>query len=80
MTAQTLFEVQIFTICDGWINNWSTTDAHGSRTEAFESYAAAEAEINEYLDDSQLEIQAGERSADEGYDRKDFRIVEITFR
>ncbi len=77
MANQTRFEVQTLSICDGWINSWFATDKKGTRPVTFASYAAAEAHINEYLDDVQLEIETGERGADEGFDRNNFRIVEI---
>lgn len=80
MPDQTRFEIQTFSICDGWTNSWLITDKHCDRPETFTSYAEAQAEINDFLEDTQLEIDAGERSADEGFDRNEFCIVEIRSR
>ncbi len=77
MTTETRFEVQTYSICDGWTNSWFITDKHGSRPETFASYAEAEAEINDFLEDIQLEIEAGDRSAEEGFGPDEFCIVEI---
>lgn len=77
MSVQTRFEVQTSSICDGWTNSWFITDKHSSQPETFARYAEAEAEINDFLEDIQLAIEAGDRSADEGYGRDEFHIVEI---
>ncbi len=74
------FEVQHFTLCDGWINTWTIDEGTGPQPQAFASADAAQAEIAEFLGDIQAEIAAGERAADEGYSRDEFRIVEVTAR
>jgi len=49
------FEVQHFTLCDGWTNTWTIDEGTGPRPQTF-------------------------ASADEGYSRDEFRIVEVTAR
>lgn len=77
MTAKTLFEVQTFTFCDGWINCWSVSDEHGTRPETFSTQAEAQAEIDELFQDIALQIEVGERDPDDGYNRDEYQIVEI---
>lgn len=72
------YEVHHFTLCDGWINCWRTIDAAGNVTpEQYDTYAEAEAAIDEFLGDIAAEIATGEREANSGYDRDEFCIVEI---
>lgn len=72
------YEVHHFTLCDGWINCWQSIDAEGVEApEQYETLAEAEAAIDEFLADIAAEIAAGERGADEGYDRDEFTIVEV---
>ena len=72
----TKYEVQTYTLCDGFVNTWSTEDAAGNTIPStFDTREAAQAEIDEFFDDIESEIAAGERGADEGYDRDDFQIV-----
>ena len=77
MTTKTLFEVQTFTLCDGWINCWSITDELGTRPETFSNEAEAQAEIDEFFHDIELQIEAGERDPEDGYSRDEYQIVEI---
>lgn len=79
MSNKTLFEVHTFTFCDGWTNCWSISDERGDRPETFPTYALAEAEINDFLVEIQIQIEAGERDPDDGYDRSEYQIVEIPF-
>ena len=77
MITKTLFEVQTFTLCDGWINCWSIEDEHGSRPETFDTHAEAQAEIDDFFEEIELQIEAGERDPDDGYSRDEYQIVEI---
>ena len=70
------YEVQHHTLCDGWVNDWIVYDENDIGTpETFETYAAAEAALDEFFADIADEIAAGQRAPDEGYDRTEFRIV-----
>jgi len=77
MKNTTLFEVQTFTLCDGWINCWSITDEQGTRPETFDTRAEAQAEIDTFFQEIELQIKAGERQPDEGYSRDEYQILEI---
>ena len=70
------YEVQQFTLCQGWINTWAVLHEDGySEPETFATEADAEAAIIEFLDEIEEEIVVGQRSRDEGYSRDEFRIV-----
>lgn len=67
----TKFEVQHFTLCDGWINTW-TVDGE---PETFDSYEDAEASLVYFL---KQEIKAFKRGEiDSPYEEDEFRISEI---
>ena len=79
---QRRYEVQTWTLCDGWINTWSISEEVGDNifTEVHETFATreeAQQALDEFLSDIQSEIDAGQRSADEGYDAEDYRIKEV---
>lgn len=69
----TRYEVQIFTVCDGWVNTWTVDEV----PETFATRAEAQAALDEFLAEIQDEIEAGQRAPDEGYDPDDFRIEAI---
>ncbi|HLG63082.1 MAG TPA: hypothetical protein VKY19_14175 [Ktedonosporobacter sp.] len=72
------YEVQTYTICQGWINCWSVIDAQGNETkQVFDTEAEAKVELEEFLADIAQEIFHGERAPNEGYDPEDFRIVPV---
>jgi hypothetical protein len=69
------FEVQHYTLCQGWSNTWTVTDEEGVESpHTFTDEHDAQAELDEFLDDIALEIKRGERAADEGYSRDEFRV------
>jgi hypothetical protein len=70
------YEVQTYTLCDGWINTWSVEEDGISYPETFASRKEAEAALD-VMADIQAEIDAGERAPDEGYSCEEFAIVEI---
>jgi hypothetical protein len=74
------WEVQHYTLCDGWINTWSITDERIGHDKplVFETEQDAQREIDEFLGDIEAEVEAGERAEDEGYSEDEFRIVEVT--
>jgi hypothetical protein len=62
----TRYEVQTYTLCDGWINCWTTYEDDGhSYPTYYETYAEAEADLNDVL-----------REWPE-YMREEYRIVEV---
>ena len=68
------YEVQTYTICEGWINCGTVDD----KPQTFETWAAAQAELDEFFDDIAAEIASGDRAPDEDYDPEDYRIVETS--
>jgi|AntRauTorcE11898_2_1112593.scaffolds.fasta_scaffold139815_2 hypothetical protein len=70
------YEIQHYTICDGWVNTWSI-EHHDGRVEpeTFDSYEDAAAALDEFFAEIVDEIVTGQRQPDEGYDRDEFRIV-----
>jgi len=76
--AGTAYEVQTYTICDGWVNTWIIEYHDGtSEFETFASREDAQAALDEFLAEIAEEIALGMREADEGYDRDDFRVVPV---
>jgi hypothetical protein len=72
------YEVQHYTLCNGWINCWHTVDENGNETkQVFDTEEDAQAELEEFLADIAKEIFHGERAADAGYASEEFRIVPI---
>jgi len=70
------YEVQHFTLCDGWINTWAVLNEDGSSDpETFATEAEAQAALDEFLTEIEEEIAIGQRGDDQGYDRNDFRVV-----
>jgi len=71
------YEVQHFTLCDGWVNTWAILHEDGSsEPETFATKADAQAALNEFFAEIEEEIAIGQRGADDGYDRDDYRVVE----
>ena len=66
------YEVQQYTLCDGWINTWSIEENGVSTPEVFDSKAEAQAEIDAFLQEIAEEIEQGERDPENGYDAEDF--------
>ena len=72
-----MFEIQHYTICDGWINTWSICDDEVNEIpERFQSYDEALIALNEHLDDMKFEYKAGNIA--DLYTKDQFRIKEIT--
>ena len=70
------YEIQTFTLCDGWVNTWTVHHVDGTSTpETFSTEEEAQAALDEFFADIQEEIDAGQRETDEGYDREEFRIM-----
>ena len=64
----TKYEVQHFTLCDGWINVW-TDDKKPSY---FNSYQEAEKEIREFVNDWNKDCEK-----DCEYEYEDYRVMEV---
>ena len=78
MTNNPRYEVQHFTICDGWINTWLIEMPNGSiKPETFECFEEAEGAIEDFLAEIRMEIDAGDRAEEEGYSRDEFRVVKL---
>lgn len=72
------YEIQTFTLCDGWINTWFIIEDDNTQTpETFATETEAQDALDEFLDEIQEEIDAGQRAQDEGYSPEDFRIMPI---
>lgn len=65
------YEVQEYCICGGWVNHWTIND----EPHYFDSEAQAQTELDEYLNDMQEEVKAGNMI--DAPDREEFRIVEV---
>lgn len=70
------YEVQHHTLCAGWVNTWAIHHPDGSsEAETFDTAEQAQAALDEFLAETQAEIEAGQRASDEAYSRDEFRIV-----
>jgi hypothetical protein len=65
------FEIQHFTICDGWVNTW-TSDGE---PEYFDSFEDALEELYQFLFDTDEAHFNG--YIEDRYLRRDFKIVEV---
>ena len=71
------YEVQHYTLCDGWVNTWSDYDEDGNETPStYDSFEDALNELDSFLDDEQEAFEEG--NIESPYDRDEFRILEIT--
>ena len=70
------YEVQHYTLCDGWINTWSDYDEEGNETPStYDSFEDALNELDSFLDDEQEAFEEG--NIESPYDRDEFRIAEV---
>lgn len=70
------YEVQHYTLCDGWVNTWSDYDEDGNETPStYDSFEDALNELDSFLDDEQEAFEEG--NIESPYDRDEFRIVEV---
>jgi hypothetical protein len=67
-----MFEVQQFTVCDGWVNTWSI----GDEPERFETRKDAKTELGIYLVDCLNAVLDGHLT--DAPTLIEFRIVEVT--
>ena len=72
-----MFEVQHYTLCDGWINCWSEENEDGVMIPSvYRTYTEALSALNEFLEDELMEYNAGNIVS--MYEMDEFRIMEIT--
>jgi hypothetical protein len=64
------YQIEHFTLCDGWINTWRDDSA---TPVTFASYDEAIKELNEYFSELSEEVESG---FIEPYNLSDFRIAE----
>ena len=70
------YEVQHYTLCEGWINTWSDYDEDGNETPStYDSFEDALNELDSFLDDEQEAFEEG--NIESPYDRDEFRIAEV---
>jgi len=66
------YEILQYSLCEGWINNLYDSS---NMPYIFVTIEDAIAEVQDEFDDWRMEVQAGERGEDEGYDINTFQIV-----
>lgn len=72
------YEVQIETLCDGWVNTWVIENEDGtSELETFDSFLQAWEAVLEFIADINDEIVCGQRAVEEGYSVDEFRVMPI---
>jgi hypothetical protein len=70
------WEVQTWTLVDGWVNCWTDTDNAGHEIPwLFPTKARAEQELVWFLQDIHEAVAAGDMQ--EEYDPDDYRVVEV---
>jgi len=67
------YEIQHFTLCDGWVNTWTITDEDGSsEPEYFETKEQAISALADFIDEENREYLSG--NIETPYDIQEFRI------
>lgn len=70
------YEIQTFTVCDGWVNTWLSWDDKGNVVpETFDSYADASMELDDFLNNQHDAYEQGWMESK--YRPEEFRIMEI---
>lgn len=72
--AQKHYIVETWTLCDGWVNCWSTQDTEMAHPVCFETREQAEDAIRDYLADCIDAVQRGDMA--DSPDPTDLRVVE----
>ena len=69
------YEIQHNTLTDGWINTWLYAEADGvMRPETFATADEAQAALEEYFQDLEEEVRAGQSGP---YSRDEFRVRHV---
>ena len=72
-----VYEIQHFTLCDGWVNTWTIANEDGStQLEYFNSKIEAQEALNEFLEDEYLAYVKG--YTDSPFKENEFRIMEVS--
>jgi hypothetical protein len=80
-SKRTRWEVQHYTVCDGWINTWTicptiASGGHAKETPiTFSTYKKANEELEQFLADVVQAVKDGDMIST--YDREEFRIVKV---
>lgn len=71
-----MFEVQHYTLCDGWINCWTETNEDGEESPSiFMTYTEALDALTDFI--AQEHEAFAEGNIESMYDINDFRIMEF---
>lgn len=66
------YEVQHYTICYGWVNTWAYAAAEGvMQPETFATAEEAQAALDEFFEDLEEEVAAGQMAP---HERDQFRV------
>ncbi len=70
------YEIQTFTVCDGWVNTWTIIDDEGNESpEIFDHYQDAKDSLVEFLEEEDQSYFNG--YIESRYTADEFRIVEV---
>lgn len=70
------YEVQHFTLCDGWINTWTTYDEQNNEIPSvFDTYEDAQEALDDFLKEEKKAFKRKE--IDSMYEEDEFRIEEV---
>ena len=70
------YEVQEWTLCDGWTNTWSTYDDKGNEVSStFKTKEDAQAELDDFFYQCEQAVKDG--NMEDVPDREDFQIVKV---
>lgn len=71
-----MYEVEHFTLCQGWTNCWTTYDEYGNgHPTRFQTKQEAQADLREFLADTMEAFQKGHLDSPEQYDQ--YRISAV---
>lgn len=73
-----VYEIQEYTICDGWVNTWTTwskPDASDEHPETFTSQKKAQEALNDFFAEVNESVENGNMEG--SYDPDNFRIKRI---
>ena len=72
------FEIQHYTLVNGWINTTTTENDKGEIIPVtYATVAEAQTELDEFMSEIDEQIATGEREPDHGYSLDEFRIAEV---
>ena len=71
------FEIQHYTLCDGWVNTWTDYDAEGNEKPCvFDSIDDAVLALDWFLAEEEDAYKKG--YVEDVYEREEFRVMEVT--